>query len=177
MEPRTRGLSVPIERVDGFYFHPTSRERVLAQRHADPSKTPWTPLDKPLAECKVTLVSTAGIFMKGRRLFRLRERAPRRHLGRPDPPGDLPGRRARTTWSTRTYTSTLRSWPRTGTCHGLSTSSLDFEREGKIGALAETLYSIMGYIPNFNPLVKRTAPLMIEKMKAEDVDAAFLYPV
>ena len=54
---------------------------------------------------------------------------------------------------------------------------LDFEREGKIGALADTLYSIMGYIPNFNPLVKRTAPLMIEKMKAEGVEAVFLYPV
>ena len=56
---------MPIERVDGFYFHPTSRERVLAQRHADPSRTPWTPLGKPLAQCKVSLISTAGIFMKG----------------------------------------------------------------------------------------------------------------
>jgi len=54
---------------------------------------------------------------------------------------------------------------------------LGYEREGKIAALTETLYSIMGYIPNFNPLVKQTAPKMIAKMKGEGVEAAFLFPV
>ena len=57
-------MNMPIEKVDGFYFHPDSRDRVLAQRHADRAKTPWTPMEKPLEQCKVTLVSTAGIFMK-----------------------------------------------------------------------------------------------------------------
>ena len=54
---------------------------------------------------------------------------------------------------------------------------LDYEREGKIGALADTLYSTMGYTPNFHPLMKKTAPLMAEKMHAEGVDAALLIPV
>jgi hypothetical protein len=53
----------------------------------------------------------------------------------------------------------------------------DYEKEGKIGALANTLYSIMGYIPNFSPLIKRTAPLMVESMKAQCVDVAFIVPV
>ena len=53
----------------------------------------------------------------------------------------------------------------------------DYEREGVVGRLADTLYSIMGYIPNFNPLLKQTAPKMIEKMKSEGVDAAFIIPV
>ena len=57
-------MNMPIEKVDGFYFHPDSRDRVLAQRYADRAKTPWTPMEKPLEQCKVTLVSTAGIFMK-----------------------------------------------------------------------------------------------------------------
>ena len=55
---------MPIEKVDGFCFHPDSRDRILAQRYADRAKTPWTPMEKPLEQCKVTLVSTAGIFMK-----------------------------------------------------------------------------------------------------------------
>ena len=53
----------------------------------------------------------------------------------------------------------------------------DYEREGKIGRLSDTLYSIMGYIPNFNPLLKKTAPQMIAKMKEEGVEVAFLFPV
>ena len=55
---------MPIEKVDGFHFHPDSRERVLAQRPADPAKTPWAPLRKPLSARRVSLVSTAGIFLK-----------------------------------------------------------------------------------------------------------------
>ena len=35
----------------------------------------------------------------------------------------------------------------------------------------------MGYTPNFHPLMKKTAPLMAEKMHSEGVDAAFLIPV
>ena len=41
--------------------------------------------------------------------------------------------------------------------------------------MAETLYSTMGYTPNFHPLVKKTAPLMVEKMKSEGVEAVFSF--
>lgn len=167
---------MPIRKVDGFHFHPDSRDRVLAQRPADPAKTPWAPMRRPLADCRVTLVSTAGVFLKGDRSF------------------DYERERREGTWGDPTH----REIPRTAGQDDAFYSHLhvdtsfmaedrnvawpvdvflDFEREGRIGALADTLYSIMGYIPNFNPLVKRTAPLMIEKMKAEGVEAAFLYPV
>ena len=52
-----------------------------------------------------------------------------------------------------------------------------YEKEGIIGSLAETLYSTMGYTPNFHPLLKKTAPLIAEKMKSEGVDAVFIFPV
>ena len=167
---------MPIEKVDGFHFHPDSRERVLAQRPADPAKTPWAPLRKPLSARRVSLVSTAGIFLKSDVSF------------------DYERERREGTWGDPTH----REIPKTAGQDDVFYSHLhvdtsfmaedrnvawpvdiflDFEREGKIGALADTLYSIMGYIPNFNPLVKRTAPLMIEKMKAEGVEAVFLYPV
>jgi hypothetical protein len=35
----------------------------------------------------------------------------------------------------------------------------------------------MGYIPNFNPLVKQTVPKIISKMKDEGVEAVFVIPV
>lgn len=167
---------MPVARVDGFHFYPASRERVLAQRQADPAKTPWTPLEKPLAECRVTLVSTAGIYAKG------------------DAPFDYERERREPTWGDPTHREISRTagqddceyshlhvdtgflardrnvaWP--------VDIFLEYEREGKIGRLAETLYSIMGYIPNFHPLVKRTVPRMIAKMREEGVGAAVLVPV
>ena len=44
-------------------------------------------------------------------------------------------------------------------------------------ALAILVASGVRIVFNFNPLIKRTAPLMIEKMKSEKVDAVFLIPV
>ena len=167
---------MPIEKVDGFHFHPDSRERVLAQRPADPAKTPWAPLREPLSARKVSLVSTAGIFLKSDVSFDY-ERERREGVWGDPTHREIP----KTAGQDDVFYSHLHvdtsfmaedrnvAWP--------VDVFLDFEREGRIGALADTLYSIMGYIPNFNPLVKRTAPLMIEKMKAEGVEAVFLYPV
>ena len=155
---------MPIEKVDGFYFHPDSRERVLAQRQSDPARTPWTPMRKPLAECRVTLVSTAGIFLKNDLSF------------------DYERERREGTWGDPTH----REIPRTAGQDDVAYSHLhvdtsfmaedrnvawpvdiflDFEREGRIGALADTLYSIMGYLPPFHPLVTRPAPRMIGMMQ------------
>ena len=169
---------MPVTKVDGFYFNfgEAGKKRRLAQRHADPAKTPWAPMAKPLTECKVTLVSTAGIFMKGDESF------------------DYERERREGIWGDPTH----REIPRTAGQDDVEYSHLhidtsflqkdrnvawpvdiflDYEKEGKIGTLAETLYSIMGYIPNFNPLVKQTAPRMIAKMMDEGVEAAFLFPV
>jgi D-proline reductase (dithiol) PrdB len=167
---------MPITEVDSFAFHPTSKERTRAMRQADPAKTPWTPLAKPLSACKVTLVSTAGI-----------------HLNT-DTPFDYARERREPTWGDPSH----REIPKTAgqddclyTHLHIDTSFLardrnvafpvdiflEYERESKIGSVAETLYSIMGYTPNFHPLVKQTAPLMAEKMHTEGVDAVFMFPV
>lgn len=170
------GRPMAIQEVDSFHFHPGMKDYVLPLRHADPAGTPWTPLPKPLAECCVTLVSSAGIRLKG------------------DTPFDLDRERREPTWGDPTHREIPRSagqddveythmhiatgylekdrnvaWP--------VDRFLEFEREGKIGRVADTLYSIYGYVPNFHPLLKQTAPKMIARMKEEGVDAAFLFPV
>ena len=169
---------MPVTKVDGFYFNSSegSKKRRLSQRHADPAKTPWAPMAKPLAECKVTLVSTAGIFMKGDESFDY-ERERREYIWGDPTHREIPreaGQNDVEYSHLHIDTSFLKkdrnvAWP--------VDIFLGYEKEGKIGALAETLYSIMGYIPNFNPLVKQTAPKMIAKMKDEGVEAAFLFPV
>jgi D-proline reductase (dithiol) PrdB len=162
--------------VDGFYFHPGMKDYVLPLRHADPEKTPWTPLTKKLSDCTVTLVSSAGIHVKG------------------DVPFDLERERRELTWGDPTHREIPRSAGQDDveyTHMHIDTGFLekdrnvawpvdifkDYEGEAKIGRLADTLYSIYGYVPNYNPLLKKTAPKMIARMKEEGVDAVFLFPV
>jgi hypothetical protein len=165
-----------ITRVDSFIFNPRSKSYVRAQRQSDPAKTPWTRMEKTLSDCTVALVSSAGIFMKG------------------DIPFDYERERRQPTWGDPTH----REIPRTAGQDDVEYSHLhidtsfmykdrnvswpvdifdDYEKEGRVGHLANTMYSIMGYIPNFNPLLKKTAPKMIAKMKEERVDAVFFFPV
>lgn len=167
---------MPVKKVDSFCFHPDSKDRTRAMRQADPAKTPWTPLEKPLSQCKITMVSTAGIHLKTDRTF------------------DYERERREPSWGDPTHREIPSSAEQDDCLYThlhIDTGFLandrnvafpvdifrDYVREGVIGSLADTLYSIMGYIPNFHPLMKKTAPLMAEKMRSEGVDAVFLFPV
>ena len=80
-----------LTRVDSFHFHPGMKDYVLTLKRADPAKTPWTPLEKPLSECAVTLVSSAAIHLKG------------------DAPFDLERERREPTWGDPTHREIPRS--------------------------------------------------------------------
>jgi len=49
-------------------------------------------------------------------------------------------------------------------------------REGALGSLAPTHYSLMGYIPQIEALVEETAPAMVEGLRREEVDFVLLTP-
>ena len=166
----------PITTVDGYVYYPGSKTRIGAMRPADPAKTPWTPLGKPLSECKVTLVSTAGIFMKGDVSFDYEREWREPHWGDPTHREILKTAAQDDCEYSHLHINT-EYLKRDRNVSFPVDIILDYEREGKIGALADTLYSTMGYTPNFHPLMKKTAPLMAEKMRAEGVDAALLIPV
>jgi D-proline reductase (dithiol) PrdB len=138
---------------------------------------PWAPLRKPLEDCKVALVTTAGISMKG------------------DPPFDMEGERRRPTWGDP-------SWRRLradATSDAVDVNHLHIDtryieadlnvalpvdrlRElvaaGRIGAVAESHYSIMGYQGNDRGELERvSAPAIAQAMVSEEVDIALLAPV
>ena len=138
---------------------------------------PWTPLDKPLAECRVALLSTAGISMRG------------------DPPFDMDFERANPTRGDA-------SWRRLSRDAGSETVSvnhlhidtgyierdlnvalpLDRLRElaqaGVIGEVAPSHYSIMGFQGNDSSrLENESAPEIAAAMQSEEVDLALLAPV
>lgn len=53
---------------------------------------------------------------------------------------------------------------------------IELQQEGVIGKLTDTHYSF-GYVNDVVPLVTRTVPEMISRIKADGVDAALLVPV
>ncbi len=52
----------------------------------------------------------------------------------------------------------------------------ELAEEGLIGGVANTHYGLMGFIPNTEPLVEETIPLIIKQLKDDGVDAVILNP-
>jgi len=139
-------------------------------------RVPWTRLPRPLREATVALVSTAGLSMLA------------------DPPFDAEGERQNPWWGDPSY----RVIPRTATEADIVASHLhiepaylqqdldvalplrrlaEAEAEGRIGRVAPSHYSFMGYLLDPTEFLERSVPAMIERMCAEDVDAAVFVPV
>ena len=171
MSPATRP-------IDSFrYLSPASAKIVktmIAMAPRDP--VPWTPLPRPLREAAVALVSTAGLSMLA------------------DPPFDAEGERQNPWWGDPSY----RVIPRTATGADVVASHLhietaylqhdldvalplrrlaEAEAEGRIGRVAPSHYSFMGYLLDPTEFLERSVPAMIERMRAEEVDAAVFVPV
>jgi D-proline reductase (dithiol) PrdB len=163
--------------VDSYRFISGLTHRMLrtwvAMEH--PRPIPWTPLDKPLRECKVALLSSAGIALKS------------------DRPFDQEGERRNPWWGDPSYrilprnTSTadvglyhLHIDPRPAqqdlNCLFPLTRLLELEQAGEIGASAERHYSIMGYILKPERLLHETVPAIIRDLRAEHADVVVLVP-
>ncbi len=145
------------------------------ENEVSPADIPWTPLRKPLSECRVALVSSAGVTL------------------RTDQPFDQEGERRNPWWGDPTY----RLIPR-GTrtedvrlCHlhidtSYGESDLDcvlpldrleeLAADGVVGSSAPSHYSFMGYLLRPEEFLRTSVPRMIEQMRAEEVDVALLVP-
>ena len=136
---------------------------------------PFTPLAKPLSECTVALISTAGIARNDDRPFdQERERR--------DPWWGDPSFReiplGTTEQDVRLYHMHID--PRFGQADldvVLPMRRLtELAREGVIGQPAPWHYSLMGYILKPEVLVEKTAPAIADLLRADQVDAAALVP-
>jgi len=166
--------------VDPWRFTGSFLQKMLSRAIPDEAThptIPWTPLRKPLSECRVALLSTAGLSMKG------------------DTPFDMAYERAHPTRGDA-------SWRRIASnataeqveVHHLHIDTRYIERdlgvalpldrlhalaeEGVIGEVAATHYSIMGYQgSDTSKLEQRSAPEIAAAMRSEEVDLALLAPV
>jgi D-proline reductase (dithiol) PrdB len=140
-------------------------------RRIDP--VPWTPLKKPLAKCRLVLVSSAGIVTK--------EQAPFDNSIRGgDPsirviPSDIEVAQLTETHRSDAFDHTgLRLDPNLA-------FPIDRLREmtadGVIGSLNHRNLSIMGSVTAPGRLIKKTIPQVVPKLIEDRVDAALLIPV
>jgi D-proline reductase (dithiol) PrdB len=140
-----------------------------------PRSIPWTPLTKPLKDCRISLLSSAGIALKT------------------DQPFDQDRERQNPWWGD----PTLRRIPRQATEQDIMVYHLhinsDFVRQdlncllplqrlaelvetGEIGSIAETHYSVMGYILQPEQLLSETGPAIVGYLRQEAVDVLVLVP-
>jgi D-proline reductase (dithiol) PrdB len=163
--------------IDSYRFLDFASRQVMKAWAARqrPGVIPFTPLTRPLGDCRIALVSTAGVARNDDQPFdQERERR--------DPWWGDPGFRViplgTTEQDVRLYHMHID--PRFGEADldvVLPMRRLgELAREGLVGCPAPRHYSTMGYILDPTVLLAETAPAIAEQMRLDRVDAAALVP-
>lgn len=169
-----------LHRVDPWRFTGGFLTKVLSAQIPDTPRhdpIPWAPVTRPLSESKLALLSTAGLSMRGDEPFDM-------EFERQNPmKGDPSWRVLRADAASDTIVANHLHID-TGYIERDLNVALPLDRarelvaEGRIGALAETHYSTMGYQGNdATSQVEQSAPEIAARMKREEVDLALLAPV
>lgn len=164
--------------VDSFKWLPRSIAGYYQAMQVDrPEHIPWTPLRKPVQECRFALVTSAGLYLKEEH-----------------EPFDAERERREPFWGDPTYRvipADVRQEQIAAEHLHLNTE--DFERDvnvalpihrfrdlvdaGEAGSLAPHHYAFMGYQAQGAPEWKeRYGPEVAQRMIEEEVDAALLAP-
>ena len=167
-----------LKKVDGFRFLPPALKAWVKSFIPDEDfkeYIPWRPMNTPLSQTTLALVTSAGISLKI------------------DPPFDMEREKRETVWGDRSY----RTIPRGTTEKEIDVHHLhintnyikedinvilpldrfeEFEKERIIGRLAPTSYSFYGFQWKNTDFLEQAIKPISEKMKREGVEAAFLTP-
>jgi D-proline reductase (dithiol) PrdB len=166
--------------IDSFKFLP---RLIAAYYQLDDREAirpiPFTPLTKPLSQCRIALITTGGLYLKERQ-----------------PPFDLERERHEPTWGD----PALRIIPNDVTQAEIGVAHLHINPEfiehdfnvalplarlrawvamGEVGSMAHEAYSLMGYQgfpPNTTGWATEAAPELMVRMQADQVDGVILIP-
>ena len=133
---------------------------------------PWTPLTKPLVECKVALITTAGLHHKVQ------------------PPFDMMDKNGDPSFRIIDSGHPIDSLMITHDYYDHSDADKDInivfpierlkelEADKMIGKVAQRHYSFMGHIkdPHIQTLINQSAPEVAKKLKEDSVDVVLLTP-
>jgi len=133
---------------------------------------PWTPLARPLSECTMALVSTAGVHLKGQTPFDMS-----------DPDGDPSFREIRSDTPPEGLMITHDYYDHRDADRDINivfpiTRLQELEEERVIGSVAPAHYSFMGHIQgrHLRTLRDKTAPEVATRLAAQGIDCVLLTP-
>lgn len=166
--------------VDSFKFLPRIIAVFYQMTDREPEiPIPWTPLPRPLPDCKFGLVTSGGLYHKG-----------------VEPPFDLEREKQEPAWGDPTYRTIPTDVPQAevGASHlHINTRDVladinillpvgrfrELVAEGRVGGLADRAYSFTGYQgfpPDATAWRETYGPQVAERFKAEGVDCVLLTP-
>jgi D-proline reductase (dithiol) PrdB len=129
---------------------------------------PWSPLKKPLEQCKVALICSGGIYKKGQVAFHFEDDISFRIIESDCPKNDL-----RITHFAYDMTAA-----RADPSVVFPTNVLQRLADAKaIGSLAHNNYTFMGGIYSSRKVITSLAPELANRLIKDEVDVAILVPV
>jgi hypothetical protein len=129
---------------------------------------PWTPIDKPLSECRIMLVGSGGIYRYGQIAFHTKDDTSVRLIATDTPLDEL--RTAHFAYDQTDARADPNCVFPLGSLHTLAD-------EGIVGGLTENAIAFMGGIYSVRRMEAETAPLIVEQCRAEEPDVVLLVPV
>ncbi len=126
----------------------------------------WTPLAKPLADCRIGLLSSAGAYALGQVAYHYKDDASIRGI-----PAATPDRDLRFSHITENYLADARRDPG---CVLPLRAMARLAGEGFIGEVAGEAFSCMGGIYSQRRVREQVAPAILAGLRAQRVDAALL---
>ena len=130
---------------------------------------PWQPLDKPLDQIRLGMLSTSGAYALGQVAYHYKDDTSIRAI-----PSDVAEGALRFSHITENY---LVDPKRDPNCIFPVGPLRKLAADGFIGGLADKLLSCMGGIYSQRRVRDELAPVLLETFKAQKVDAALLVPM
>jgi D-proline reductase (dithiol) PrdB len=127
---------------------------------------PWTALKKPLAQCKVALMSSGGVLYRDQPRFH-REDASYRLIPKNATRADL------SVWHFGYPTKDAEKDPN---CVFPLEQMREFEAEGRIGELCDRAFTFMGGVYSARKVREELAPKIVEELRGRRVEAFYLVP-
>lgn len=134
----------------------------------NPEPPPFARLPKPLAESRIGLVASGGVYVHGQIAFHYRDDLSARQIPKATPATDL-----RVTHFAYDLTDARRDPGVVFPLEALKTCT----EQGYIGEVADNAYAFMGGIYSSRKVRDQLAPLLADALQEEAVDAVLLVPV
>lgn len=152
---------------------PESQEFIRNYQCRPGDDVPWTPLAKPLNQCRVALITSSGLIRKSDQPFDLS-----------NPHGDPSFRVIPSDTDPAELTLSIISanWDRSGFAMDVNVvfpmdRIRELAAEGVIGEPAPDYYAFMGSIFDIDPVIEESAPQVGRLLKNAGIDVALLAPV